>query len=129
MSNPWSILIVDDNPDIVDVLQLGLSLAGFAAHTAVEAAAALDLGRRYSPDFILLDYCINGFRGADDFIRELRRQSPSSEVILASGINNPADKASQLGLKYALQKPFNCDDVLGLLRKINPTPQCTNIPV
>ncbi|HUF84123.1 MAG TPA: response regulator [Acidimicrobiia bacterium] len=57
------VLVVDDDPDIVELIQLNLELAGHRVITAGDGKAALDAVQRETPDAILLDLMMPGLDG------------------------------------------------------------------
>jgi DNA-binding response OmpR family regulator len=57
------VLVVDDDPDIVELIQLNLELAGHRVITAGDGRAALDAVQRGTPDAILLDLMMPGLDG------------------------------------------------------------------
>lgn len=57
------VLVVDDDPDIVELIQLNLELAGHRVITASDGRAALDAVQRELPDAILLDLMMPGLDG------------------------------------------------------------------
>src|SRR5687768_16590925 len=85
------VLLIDDDPDYLLVMQIALS--GDGPFEVVGAAAdeleAVALARRLQPDLVLLDCSL---RGGDPFdaLADLRHVAPTARVILLSG-HNPAD--------------------------------------
>ncbi|MDQ2817581.1 MAG: DNA-binding response regulator [Candidatus Eremiobacteraeota bacterium] len=71
---PKTVLIADDEPQIVDILERYLSDDGFIVSKAYDGQAAADLGRSLRPDLVLLDLKLPLLSGFEVF-RELRRHS------------------------------------------------------
>jgi CheY-like chemotaxis protein len=113
-----TVLIVDDHQDTCDVLKLTLESAGYTVLTATNGLAAIALARRHRPAFILLDYILEGALGSSNVVDTLKADGILSHVVLMTGIGDPKQKAIQLGVKYALQKPFAPDALYALLDKV-----------
>ena len=58
------ILIVDDEPNIVELLSVSLKFQGFEVHTASSGPAALDRAREVRPDAVILDVMMPGMDGS-----------------------------------------------------------------
>ncbi len=59
------ILVVDDEPNIVELLSVSLRFAGFDVRTAVDGASALGAVRSFGPDLLVLDVMMPGLDGFD----------------------------------------------------------------
>ena len=68
------ILIVDDEPNIVDILKANLEREGYATITATDGATGLEMGISMKPDLILLDCMLPRMDGFD-VCRKLRLQT------------------------------------------------------
>ncbi len=71
MSPQAHILIVDDEPDTLGLIELTLETAGFEVHTALSAEPALSLIQQHAFDLILLDIMMPGMSGFD-MVRKLK---------------------------------------------------------
>jgi len=58
-------LVVDDEPNIVDFIKLGLGYEGFEVRTARDGTSALSLAREMNPDVIILDVMLPNMDGMD----------------------------------------------------------------
>jgi len=63
MSAKGTILIVDDEPDIVETLEFALRRAGFTIRVATNGADAIEMARKEPPDLMLLDVMMPGLNG------------------------------------------------------------------
>src|SRR5579872_6801416 len=87
------ILLVDDNPDNLMLLEALLSNRGYDVSTAASAEEARDLVTEHAPDLILLDVILPG-RNGYDLCRELK-EDPITRlipVVLITGLADPADR-------------------------------------
>ena len=85
MSSPSKILIVDDDPDIVEILRYNLSLEGYEVKTALNGKEAIKKANLFFPQIILLDVMMPEMNGIDACSKI--RQNPSlnnSHVIFLS---------------------------------------------
>jgi DNA-binding response OmpR family regulator len=73
-SQPYQILIVDDEPTILSTVQAYLEREGFVVQTAQDGPAALKAARAFRPDLIVLDIMLPGMDGLE-VLRRLRRES------------------------------------------------------
>jgi len=114
-----SIVVVDDDPEIREVLELALGAEGYSVEVAKDRNSATEIILKTNPSVILLDYYMNGIN-ADDFIADLRGRAIATPIILMTGAHDAADKAKELGLRYVLPKPFDLDALLDLVRTCEP---------
>ena len=85
-----TVLVVEDDADIVDLLELYLTGGGYSVISAGDGVEALELLRERSADVVLVDIMMPRMNGYD-FIKELRRTS-SMPVLIVSARTQPADK-------------------------------------
>jgi DNA-binding response OmpR family regulator len=113
-----SILIADDNRDLLLFMASEMRDEGWEMLTAESAASARELFRRCQPDTVLLDYLL----GEDDGLKlalEFEAESDSTQIIMMTGGGLAQDELA-LCEQHAfpiLYKPFLTEDVLGFLRK------------
>jgi CheY-like chemotaxis protein len=105
------VIVVDDEPDISDMVELMLTLRGWIVKRALNRRVALQMIRE-DPDIhiVLLDYIMPGMR-ADDFLERIRQLNPKPKVILLTAAHRVAERAKMLGVDHYLQKPFDAEDV------------------
>lgn len=110
------VLIVDDNPDIREVLGTYAAKEGFEPITAKDGFEALDLFRKTSPAVILLDVMMPGMDGITAMT--LLRQSRNLPVILLTAKSEDTDKVLGLnmGADDYVTKPFNPVELLARVR-------------
>jgi PAS domain S-box-containing protein len=119
--NDRSVLVVDDEESIREVVQEGLSARGLKVECAgsVEAALSLLAGQAY--DVVLCDFNLPGLRGTELFerLRERPAQSPQAFVFMTGDLFEPA-RAAELREKGAhiLQKPFHVSALASLLAEL-----------
>ena len=96
MSEPFSILVVDDNPPSVETLAAVLDARGFIVHTATSGTKALEILRDYQVDILLTDVKMPDMNGVELF-RETKKSRPaSSEIKTAS---QPCSSSSRVAMR------------------------------
>jgi CheY-like chemotaxis protein/two-component sensor histidine kinase len=113
------ILIVDDNPDIVQTQQLLFSSLGpFQIHTAQDGPTALKIAKAHQPHLILLDIGLPGMSGYE-VVRQLRSDPQFQHALLValSGYGQPEDqrRSKEAGFDEHLVKPVSLETLLTLL--------------
>ena len=115
------ILVVDDEPDICDLLREILSLAGYDVLVAPDGDSAITLLRKQPVELILTDIFMPGKEGIET-IMELRRDFPSVKIVAMSGGGRTGQlhylrDAVQLGALRTTFKPFGEEDVLRVVQE------------
>jgi DNA-binding response OmpR family regulator len=118
-----TILVVDDEAPIVDLVRFTLEDAEVRVIEASDGAAALDLARRVKPDLVLLDVHMPRLDGLE-VCRQLRRE-PDFErtpIIMLTAAGHEADRSSGLsaGADEYLTKPFSPLALLALVEALLP---------
>jgi two-component system nitrogen regulation response regulator NtrX len=108
-----SILIVDDEPSILQSLSGLLTDEGFEVITADNGYEALKIIDAETPDLVLLDIWMPGIDGIET-LKEIKKSSASLPVIIITGHGNveTAVKATKLGAFDLIEKPLNIDKVI-----------------
>ncbi|MBL0732445.1 MAG: sigma-54-dependent Fis family transcriptional regulator [Desulfosarcina sp.] len=108
-----SILIVDDEPSILQSLSGLLSDEGFDVLTASNGYEALKVIDSESPDLVLLDIWMPGIDGIET-LKEIKKDNPFIPVIIITGHGTieTAVKATKLGAFDLLEKPLSIDKVI-----------------
>ena len=105
-----SVLVVDDDEHVRDMLLSFLEARGYDAHGAENGARGLILARSLKPQVVLLDIVMPGMSGIAT-LKELRKQMPEINVIMISGNtdHDTAVKALEMGAVDFVEKPFDMD--------------------
>ena len=108
-----SLLIVDDEPSILQSLGGLLSDEGFEVTTAANGYEALKTIEVESPDLVLLDIWMPGIDGIET-LKEIKKKSPNIQVIIITGHGTieTAVKATKLGAFDLIEKPLSIDKVI-----------------
>ena len=113
-----TILVVDDEPKIVQLARDYLEHAGFTVVSASDGAEALSRARTDAPDLIVLDLGLPKLDGLD-VARALRRES-SVPIVILSGRSDESDKlvGLELGADDYLTKPFSPKELVARVRAV-----------
>jgi two-component system KDP operon response regulator KdpE len=126
-----SVLIVDDEIQILRALQINLNARGYSTVTALTGSSALEEAARHRLDVIILDLGLPDLDGVE-VIRRLRRWSGVPVVVL-SARHGSDDKIHALdaGADDYVTKPFGMDELLARLRAAQRrgSPETDAVPV
>ena len=116
---PRRVLVVDDEPKIVDVVRDYLTAAGFAVSVAVDGPSALDRARAQPPDLVVLDLGLPGLDGLD-VARELQAIQPPVPIIMLTARSDEVDRVLglELGADDYLVKPFSPRELVARVRAV-----------
>ncbi len=105
-------LLVEDDPNIVDLIRSNLAVRGFETSTCGEGARALELFETEVPDIVLLDLMLPDIDGFE-LCREMRERSTAS-IIVVSARGGQSDKVAALnfGADDYITKPFRIEELL-----------------
>ena len=119
VSPPAQVLVIDDEPEMVQIIQQVLEEAGFKVHTATSPVAGLDLYEHYwrEIDLVLLDYLMPEMTG-DVAFECLQQINPDARVVLLTGCDDHvAPSLFDKGLRGCILKPFYLDELVGRVRE------------
>ena|SRR6516162_5063124 len=104
------ILVVDDNPQIVDIVGTYLRQEGYGVLGALTSDEGLKLAILSRPELVLLDIGLPGMNGID-LLKRLRSITPTAKAIMVTGNTDPvlARRALELGALAYVDKPFDFD--------------------
>jgi two-component system alkaline phosphatase synthesis response regulator PhoP len=113
-----TVLVVDDEPRIVDLARDYLEHAGFGVLTASDGPSALRAARTRKPDVLVLDLGLPGMDGLD-VARELRRDS-SVPIVMLTARDDELDRilGLEIGADDYVTKPFSPRELVARIRAI-----------
>ena len=113
------LLIVDDEPNIVELLSASLRFVGFEVSTATDGVEAIRQARRNRPDLLILDVMMPGLDGFD-VVRMLRGEGLWMPVLFLTARDATADRVTglTLGGDDYVTKPFSLEEVIARIRAI-----------
>jgi len=113
-----TVLVVDDEPEIVRLVRDYLERAGFEVMTAATGAAALREFTRHRPDLVILDLTLPETDGLD-VARDMRRAG-DVPIIMLTARTEEADRVAglELGADDYVTKPFSAREVVARVRAV-----------
>jgi two-component system NtrC family sensor kinase len=113
-----SLLIVEDDPDLLALLELNARARAYRTHVAPTLKAARDASRGAAFDAALVDLTLGGDSGLDA-IRAIKEQAPDTEIIVISATTSLASAIASYELKaFAfVPKPFDLDQLFSTVER------------
>ncbi len=114
-----TILIVDDEADILRVSSIRLERSGYEVFQAADGPEALELARQAMPDLILLDVLLPTLDGTE-VTRTLKRDAALKHIpviLFSAAVEDLAKRALESGADGYLFKPFGTGELLGMIGK------------
>ncbi len=102
------ILVIDDDPEVVDILVTTLRDEGYGVLGALTSDEGLKLVILSRPDLVLLDIMLPGMNGIE-VLKRIRSINPTIKVVMVTGNTDPvlAREALELGALAYVDKPFD----------------------
>ena len=114
MAEQISILIIDDDRMIRQLLQNTLSRKDFVVYAAEDGQSGIDLAQKEDVDVILLDWMMPGMDGMEVF-RQLKQNEKTRQVpvfmLTSKGTGGDIDQAISAGIDDYIVKPFSTSDI------------------
>ena len=133
MSSRGSVLVVDDEPTIAEVVSRYLARAGYDTRVAGNGRRAIELAGERRPDLVVLDLMLPGIDGLEVMrrLRELGETGPRERVavILLTAKGDESDRVIglRLGADDYVVKPFSPAELVArvdaVLRRVDPAPE------
>jgi two-component system, OmpR family, response regulator len=103
------VLIVEDEPDALELMQWWTEQRGWDVRTATTGQAAIEIGRVFLPDVLITDYCLQDDVNGVDVIEQLRSAGASMRCVLVTGLlrNALGEDVRRLRGVPILTKPFD----------------------
>jgi DNA-binding response OmpR family regulator len=113
-----SILVVDDDPAILEAIQISLELEGYIVHTAHDGVGALDLAQKESPQLMVLDVLLSGDDGRD-IAKKIKSMTNTASIpiVMMSAHPNIEQSVLDAGADHFMPKPFDIDQLLSFAHK------------
>ncbi|HLF94460.1 MAG TPA: response regulator transcription factor [Planctomycetota bacterium] len=125
-----TVLIIDDEPELLKLLDYNLTKSGYLAISAKDGPGGLEMARKHAPDLVILDVMMPGMDGWE--VCKKLRQDPATASIPLIMLTAKAEEADrvlglELGADDYLTKPFGVRELLArvkaLLRRAEAKPE------
>lgn len=114
------VLVVDDEPDTLELVKLILESGGFEAILASSGVEAIDMVANHKPDLVLLDIMMPDMDGWDVF-RRIKKTHPELPIAILTAKTQNIDKLLGLYVLRAddyITKPFGKNELINRVRKL-----------
>ncbi len=128
MADPIKVMVVDDEPDIVETLEYSLEMRGYQVATAFDGLDALERAKQTPPDVLLLDVMLPGCNGYEvsRLLKEWMESTPGGArfpilLLTARRVNSPEREkfiATWSRADACIYKPFELDTVLARIEEL-----------
>lgn len=120
-STQRTVLVVDDEPNILRLVAFSLSSAGFRVLQASDAVTAIDLAREQGPDLVLMDVMMPAMSGLEA-VQRLRADETTSDipVVMLSARSQGYEQQAGMdaGAMRYICKPFTPKDLVAAVREV-----------
>jgi len=112
------VLIVDDEPEVVEFLRNFLKRRSVEVHLAYQGLEALAIFEKESPDLVLLDIGIPNLDGLG-VLRRIKEKSPKTKVVMITAKNDSTSvtEAKKIGADAYITKPVDLAELHSLIDK------------
>ena len=116
------ILVVEDEPTLLETLEYNLVRQGYEVYTATDGPTALDIARQQEPDLLLLDIMLPGIDGIE--VCRILRQEMTIPILMLTARDEEVDKVVglEVGGDDYMTKPFSMRELMArvkaLLRRV-----------
>ena len=123
------ILVIEDDPAILKLLQRGLAYEGYLVDTATDGRSGLLMARDNHPDLVVLDWMLPGMDGLE--VCHRLRTGGEVPIVMLTAKDTIQDRVQGLdaGADDYLVKPFNLDELLARIRALLRRTQVKRIPI
>ena len=117
--SPLRVLVVDDEPNIAELLRMALRYEGWDVEVAFTGSQAVGAARKQGPDAVVLDMMLPDFDGME-VLRRLRTDQPDVPVLVLTARDAVEDRVAGLtaGGDDYVTKPFSLEEVVARLRAL-----------
>ena len=116
-----SVLVIDDEPEILETTRWALETAGYEVLTAVTGEEGLKQVEASHPNMFLVDFKLPRMSGLE-FLRQAKNTDPKTQAVMITGFTHETkaleEQCQELGVRELLHKPLQMDKVLQIVREV-----------
>lgn len=117
---PKTILVADDDPDILGIVSMSLETQGYVVYKATNGREAVDGAREHRPDLVLLDMMMPVLSGYEA-VCELKADNVTRDIpvvgLSAKAMTTDMERATTAGIDGYITKPFRIAQVLTVVQQ------------
>ena len=108
----YKILVVDDDPSILDAMEIALNLQGYEVETTTKGEETFSRIASFHPDLILMDVYLSGMDGRE-ICKQIKEEEKTKDipVIIFSANKSMKEVFEESGANDFIGKPFNMDEL------------------
>ena len=121
MASKKLILVIDDDPDILDSMKAILTANAFDVVTAMSGKEGIEAVSKTKPDLILCDMMMERIDAGTKVAQELKKDNPNLPIYLLSSIGTATAtniEIDKLGFNGVFQKPVNPDNLVATIKNV-----------
>ena len=111
-----SVLVVDDDPNIVKTYKLVLESVGYSVDTARNGIEALFKSKKVHHDLIIIDMNLPDMLG-NQLADQIRQEKPDIKIIMITGYSSYMEELDKLNIDKMLVKPIPPEDLVEIAKK------------
>jgi DNA-binding response OmpR family regulator len=120
-AKPAKVLVIDDEPEITDIIETFLENAGYEVKSENSSTIGIERAKSYLPDLVLLDIMMP-FMDGYEICQELKKNEKTKNipVVFLTGKDAQSDegKSFQVGGILFIKKPFSCERLLEIVKVV-----------
>jgi two-component system phosphate regulon response regulator PhoB len=115
------ILVIDDDPEITEIIKSFLSGAGYDVLVENSAVMGVEKSKTYRPDLILLDIMMpvmDGYEVCSSIKKDIMLSSIPVLLLTGKDVNEDGGRGFRCGADLFIKKPFSCERLLQMVRMV-----------
>jgi DNA-binding response OmpR family regulator len=121
---PSKILVIDDEPEITDIVETFLETAGYEVESENSSSVGIEKAKTFLPDLVLLDIMMPEVDGYE-ICSELKRceKTKKTPIVFLTGKDARSDegRSFEVGGVLYMKKPFSCERLLNIVKMVLQT--------
>jgi len=111
-----SVLVVDDDPNIVKTYKLVLESVGYRVDTARNGVEAIFKSKKVHHDLIIIDMNLPDMLG-NQLAEQMRKEKPDIKIIMITGYSSYVEQLNEFNIDEMLMKPIPPEDLVEMAKK------------